>query len=93
MNRLEKELRKAGIVFEADEYMVMRGAEYDTDARLFGLYGDFILILRTSAVLDPMFGIYDSRTFKFIGEQKCYPEHESFFGEKCYDRWWSWANV
>jgi len=79
MNRLNKELRRRGIVYDADEIaIVMKGAEYDTDTRLVSIENGIITILWTSAVMDAMFKLYDL-SFKLIGVQNVHPER-SFSG-------------
>lgn len=70
MNRLEKELRKRNIVFEADEYDIMRGAEHDVDAELVGIdKGKFLVTICYSEVIDPVLGIYSTKNFEHIGNQ------------------------
>ena len=79
MTRLKKELTKKGILYEADEFECMKGAEYDWCRQLVTITNDFIITVMYSAVLDPTFYLYDRKTFKLIGEQLVYPE-KMFWG-------------
>lgn len=78
MSRLTKELKKRGIVFEADDLAIMRGAEYDIAESFFTVAGNFIITIWSSAVLDPIFKIYDCRTLKLVGTQNVYPDYMTF---------------
>ena len=90
MNRMTKELRNRGIIFDADEYKItMYGMEYDNDQKLVGIYGDVIVAVWFSAVMDPEFRLYDRRTLELIGGQDLLP-YETFTGSRT---WGSWANV
>lgn len=87
MTRLKKELTKAGIIFEADDYdIIMKGAEYDCCQRVVDITPDFIITVYYSAVLDPMFNIYDRRTFQFIAQQDVSPDYY-FFDKKSMNPW------
>lgn len=75
MNRLKKELAARGIVYEADEIdIVMHGIEHDNAERLVSFTSDIIITVWESAVMDPVFRLYETRTLKAIGEQNVYPE-------------------
>ena len=87
MNRVKKELRKAGIIFEPDEIdIIMKGPEYDTSERLVTITNDIIVTVRYSAVLDPAFILYDRRSFEPIGQQVLYKDND-FFGTKAKNPW------
>lgn len=86
MTRLKKELTKAGIIFEADDYDIMKGAEYDCCQRVVDITSDFIITVYHSAVIDPMFNIYDRRTFQFIAQQDVSPDYY-FFDRKSMNPW------
>ena len=76
MRRMDKVFTEKGIIFEADEYdIVMKGAEYDTCRQLVDITKDFIITIMYSAVLDPIFYIYDRHTFDLIAEQDLYPSY------------------
>ena len=82
MNRLTKELKKAGIIYEADDYaIIMKGVEYDNDQKLVGIFGDVIVTIWSSAVMDPEFRLYDRRTFAPIGSQDMFP-YTTFSGSR-----------
>ena len=88
MNRLNKELRQRGIVYDADEVaIVMKGAEYDTDTRLVSIENGIITILWSSAVMDSVFKLYDLQ-FNLIGEQSVHPD-KTFNGSRT---WYSSAD-
>lgn len=92
MTRLEKELRKRGIVFDEDEYeIVMRGAEYDQAQRFVAIENGIIITLWVSAVVDPEFRLYDAKTFEPIGGQNRFPEKDGFYTREHKDRWWSYT--
>ena len=79
MTRLEKELRKRDIIFDADEITVaLRGIEYDCSASLVAVTDKFIITVVYSAVLEPMFYIYDRFTFELVGEQELYKDTQLF---------------
>lgn len=89
MNRLERELRARGIIYEADDFEVMmHGVEHDVDAKLVSVENGVITILQESAVMDPMFKLYDLH-FNPIGGQDVYPI-EGFGRERCLE-WGSWS--
>lgn len=84
MNRLTRELRNRGIVYDADEiYIVLHGVEYDNSERLVSFTNDIIVTVWESAVTDPIFKLYEARTLKAIGEQYVYPEM-SFSGSRTF---------
>ena len=75
MNRLKKELHNRGITYDANEInIIMHGAEYDNAERLVSFTSDIIITVWESAVVDPVFRLYETRTLKVIGEQNVYPE-------------------
>ena len=86
MTRLKREMLERGIIYEADEQMMMWGPEYDTCQRLVDITNDFIIAVWYSAVLDPMLNIFDRKTFQFIAQQDMMPDYE-FFGEKSKNPW------
>lgn len=90
MNRLERELQNRGIIYEADEIACMRGAEYDVDTKLVSVENGVITILWESAVMDPMFKLYDIH-FNLIGEQDVYPM-QGFSHEGRHLEWGSWCD-
>ena len=93
MTRLDKELRKAGLIWDTDEYEAMyHGAEYDNEQKLVGIYGDIIVCVFYSAVLDPEFRLYDRRTLAAIGTQDVYPE-TPWLGGKRYNKWNSYGYI
>lgn len=81
MRAITRELRKRGIIYTADEFECMRGAEYDVDEKLISIEGNFLMTVVYSAVLDPILRLYDRRTLEFVGEQNMFPEM-SFSGVK-----------
>lgn len=85
MNRLEKVLKKKGIIYEADEFSCMRGAEYDEAQYLIDIdYKSGIIICEyDNAVLPSEFRIYDARTLTLIGGQQINKD-------TCM---WSWADI
>ena len=74
MRKLNKVLLDKGILYEADEWDIMRGAEYDISRQLVEITKDFIITVMYSAVLDPIFYLYDRKTLELIGEQNVFPE-------------------
>lgn len=72
MNRLTKELTNRGIIYEAEDYLIGMGPEYDNSASLAFIDGDFLVTIHYSAVLDPTFRIYDAHTLTLIGVQNRY---------------------
>lgn len=89
MTRLKKELTERGIIYDADEYMIMMGPEHDEDARLVSITDKFLITVVYSAVLDPVLYLYDRKTLKRIAYQNLYPE-TMFFGQH-FDKWMSWV--
>lgn len=82
MNRLEKELRQRGIVFDTDDMQVcLHGMEYDNLQHLVFFTQDFIVCRFDSAVLDSEFRLYDKR-FNLIGTQNVWKD--SMFGWESY---------
>lgn len=92
MNRLEKELRKRGITFEADDMDIMRGPEYDVDRNLVAINGNYIITVTYSAVLDPELQIWNRNTFELVGGQQLYPNKQpSFEGADYFNKWSSYV--
>ena len=79
MTRLEKELRNRGIIFEADELDIMRGAENDQESWLIGVTDMVIIIGWASAVVPSRYQLYDRKTFEFIGSQQMEKETQFFY--------------
>lgn len=88
MRAVERELKKRGILYEASDEDVMRGAEHDTSIKLVDITNEFIITVMYSMVLDPTLYIYDRKTLEIIGEQLLYPE-QSFWGNT--RTWMSWG--
>ena len=88
MTRLKKELEKAGIIYEADEYMIMMGPEHDSCRKLVDITKDFIITVFYSAVLDPEIHIFDKNTFEMIAQQNLYPDDMCFIDS---NRWGSFV--
>ena len=88
MRKMDKVFEERGITYEADEYAIMMGAEYDTCQKVIDITNDFIITIWYSAVLDPMLSIYDRRTFELIGQQNYRPEYE-FCGIRSCNPWGS----
>lgn len=86
MRRMDKVFTEKGIIFEADDYQIMKGAEYDCCQRVVDITPDFIIAVYYSAVIDPMFSIYDRHTFELIAQQDVIPDYY-FFGDKCKNPW------
>ena len=86
MRKMDRVFAERGITYEADEWAIMWGPEHDCCQRVVDITKDFIIAVYYSAVLDPMFNIYDRRTFKLIAQQSVNPEY-TFFGEKCNNPW------
>ena len=79
MRRLKKELEKRNIIFEADEIEIaLKGIEYDCSASLVTITDKFIITVVYSAVIEPMFYIYDRFTFELIGEQEVHKDTQFF---------------
>jgi hypothetical protein len=79
MTRLEKELAKRNIIFTADELEIaLKGIEHDCSAHLVAVTDKFIITVVYSAVLNPVFYIYDRHTFELIGEQELYKDTQLF---------------
>jgi hypothetical protein len=79
MTRLKKELAKRNIIFTADELEIaLKGIEHDCSAHLVAVTDKFIITVVYSAVLNPVFYIYDRHTFELIGEQELYKDTQLF---------------
>jgi len=79
MTRLKKELEKRSIIFEADEITIaLKGIEYDCSASLVAVTDKFIITVVYSAVIEPMFYIYNRFTLELIGEQELYKDTQLF---------------
>lgn len=79
MTRLKKELEKRNIIFKADEIEIaLKGIEYDTSAYFVTVTDKFIITVVYSAVVEPMFYIYDRLTFELIGEQEVHKDMQFF---------------
>ena len=88
MTRLEKELRNRGIVFDADELdILMKGPEYDEDARLVDVTNNVIIIAYYSMVVPPRFQLFDRKTLEFIGSQDMDKDDQPLFGEGKMNPW------
>ena len=83
---MDKVFEEKGITYEADDYMIGMGPEYDNCQRLVDITDNFIITVFYSAVLDPMFNIFDRRTFEFIAQQDYQPDYY-FFGQKSKNPW------
>lgn len=90
MTRLKKELLARHILFEADDYDVMRGAEYDQSRSLVAITDKYIITRYTSMVLPSELHIFDRRTLLQIGSQNLFPDTNPPFGEY-YNKWESRA--
>ena len=89
MEELIKILEQKGILYEASDEDVMRGAEYDVSRQLVAVTDEFIVTIMYSMVLDPILYIYDRNTLEIIGEQYLYPE-QMFCGNT--RTWGSYCN-
>ena len=79
MTRLKKELEKRNIIFNADDITIaLKGIEYDASASLVTITDKFIITVVYSAVIEPMFYIYDRFTLELIGEQELYKDTQLF---------------
>ena len=81
MNRLHKELHRKGIEYDADDMMIMRGAEYDCCEKLIDIVNGFIITAFYSAVLPTEIRIYDKH-FNPIGGQDFERDPLGFCGNK-----------
>ena len=75
MRRMDKVFKKLGITYEADEWDLMKGPEYDWCRKVVDITGDFIIAVMYSAVLDPELYIYDRRSFQLIAKQDMFPDY------------------
>lgn len=88
MNRLNKELRNRGIIYEADELSLMRGAEYDVDAHLIDITDKVIIVGWYSAVMPSRFLLYDRFTLEPIASQDMWLDtNPPFFGNGKKNPW------
>lgn len=79
MTRLKKELEKRNIIFKADDIEIaLKGIEHDSSAHLVTVTDKFIITVVYSAVIDPIFYIYDRFTLELIGEQELYKDTQLF---------------
>jgi len=90
MNRMEKFLENKGIIYEADEFEMMKGPEYDWCRKLVDITDQFIITVMYSAVLDPEIHIFDRHTFEMVAQQNLYPDPYELFGER--NKWGSYVN-
>ena len=77
-------------MFEASDWDVMRGPEYDQDRKLVEVTDKFIITAFFSEVLDPELHLFDRFTFKFIGSQNLRPDTCLSFG-RYYNKWSSYV--
>lgn len=68
MNRLKKELKKKGIIFDVGIF-----DPYQESEELCFFNSEYIVTLWSCDVLAPKFRIYNARTFELIGEQNRMP--------------------
>jgi len=88
MTRLTKELKKKGIIHDTDDMQAyLYGTEYDTEEKLVGIFGGFIVTVWYSAAMDTELHIYDRNTFEAIGGQ--YLHKDRMFNG--YSTWGSFA--
>lgn len=85
MRKMDKVFYEKGIAYEDDPYW-NKAPEYECCQRVVDITKDFIITVYYSAVLDPMFNIYDRYTFEFIAQQDVNPDYY-FFGEKSRNPW------
>lgn len=90
MNKMEKFLENKGIIYEADEFEMMKGPEYDWCRKLVDITDQFIITVMYSAVLDPEIHIFDRHTFEMVAQQNLYPDPYGLFGER--NKWGSYMN-
>ena len=89
MNRLKKELIKRNVLYEADQEHIERGPEYDVSRQFVTITEKVIVTVMYSAILDPMFYLYDRNTYELIGQQNVFPEPKIWgkgntFGSFCW---------
>ena len=89
MNRLMKELRDRGIVYETNEIdVIFRGPEHDCAAHLVTVTDKVLVIAWYSAVLPPRFELYDRITLKHIADQDMYKDdNPPFYGFRHSNPW------
>ena len=90
MRKLEKFLTDKGILYEADDYEIMKGAEYDWCRKLVDITDQFIITVMYSAVLDTEIQLFDRHTFEIVATQNLYPDPYGLFGER--NKWGSYVN-
>lgn len=83
MNRLNKELRNRGIVY--DSYDESGYDTYECEEQLVTITDNFIITCFYCNVLEPQYKIYD-RHFNFIGQQSSEKE-DYFLGDKRTNPW------
>lgn len=88
MNKLEKFLTDKGILYEADDFEIMKGAEYDWCRKLVTITDQFIVTVFYSAVLDTEIHIFDRHTFEMVAQQNLYPDDMRLFDN---NRWGSFV--
>ena len=79
MRRMDKVFYEKSIAYEDDPYW--NNTPYECCQAVVEITKDYIITVFYSSVLDPMFNLYDRRTFEFVGQQNVNPEY-TFFGEK-----------
>ena len=89
MTRLKKELYARNILFEADEFDCMRGAEYDQARYLVAITDKYIITRYESMVLPSELHIFDKRTLLQIAGQNLLPDDQTFGGY--HNRWESFV--
>jgi len=85
MNKVEKFLTDKGILYEADDFEIMKGAQYDWCRKLITITDQFIITVMHSAVLDSEIQLFDRNTFEMIAVQSLYPDSCGLFGQ--YNKW------
>lgn len=71
MNKLKRELRSRGIIYESD-------SGYEESRSLIAIEGNFVLTLWGCNVLSTEIHLFDRKTLKMIGSQLLYPERKLF---------------
>lgn len=80
MNRLNKELRNRGIVYDSYDESV-----YEAEEQLVTITNNFIITCFYCNVLEPQYKIYD-RNFNLIGQQSS-KKTDYFLGNKTHNPW------
>lgn len=83
MNRLTKELRERGLIYDVDYTSYY--AQYESESILVGVANDIIITCAYCNVLEPIYRLYD-RNFNFIAEQSS-ERIECFLGHKRTNPW------